>query len=279
MVRYHRTASRARTAVRTKEDMKSISSLLFLCLSVVPSLALADVAPEPGQTRVAYRYRVDSAIEGHTLVAYPTYTGKDDLLQVMSPGTDYRTVQGYRPGIYSVADADVTSLPKTSEEVRGFLEAHAAVCVKEVPRVFQVTSSDGFNEMVDVLHARLVDGKCKTSLASTVYSGNGKTGEGSVLANGKRSVPSPFGGDVPGVGDVGLDLSGATPAGDASPKPTTSSAGDGTSPADSSSTTKPRGGGCGACATSAAEAPVLPGAAAMTMLALAALLRRRSRSC
>ena len=47
------------------------------------------------------------------IVAYPTYASNGGSVEVLALDTDARTVQGYRPGIYSMtaADAAVGSLP------------------------------------------------------------------------------------------------------------------------------------------------------------------------
>lgn len=227
----------------------------------------ADVPPPPGRTRVAYRFRLDQAPEGRVIVAFPTYNFTDGApSQVLEVAKDYNTVQGYQPGIYSLDRADASALPKKYDEAKAFLESHAAVCLKQVPRVFEVPTGNGFNEVTDTFRVSMADGKCRTQLTSTTYRGNGKSGQGGVLSNGKRRVPAPFRGDVPPVTDSGLDLSAAAAGPIATPTaatPTDTTPTD-TTPTDASPPNQPsatpvapaaRSVGCAGC-TTAGQAPL-----------------------
>ncbi len=263
--------------------MKRVLALGFAALaSFSASSAHADLPPEPGHTRVNYQFQIDAAIDGRALVAFPIYnfTDNESHSQVLAAGTDVRPVQGYTPGIYSVATADVASIPKGQDEAEKFLKAHGALCLKHVPRVFDVPTSTGVDGITDVIHVSQSGVGCQASLAKTIYGGpGGKRGEGGADASGNRTPPAPFASGLPSLGDSGFALASTStppsqPASSAAPSALPSPS----TPSAPSAVDPPKGGaGCAGCAVSQSSAPW--GAVGLSaLLSLAAWRRRSARS-
>lgn len=168
----------------------SLAASLTASLGAGPS-ARADVAPPPGRTRVAYHYQLERPVEGRVVVAFATYTNSDSNAQVLEAGKEYSTVQGYRPGLYSLVPADAAALPKKYEEAKQSLETRGAVCLKQVPRVFEVPTAAGFNQVSDVFQITMVEGKCQTRLASTTYRGGDKTARAACSTTAGARCPRP----------------------------------------------------------------------------------------
>ncbi len=168
--------------------------------------ARADLPPPEGQTRVAYSFRVVGSVAGVVLVAFPTDAPNRGQYAQLELDKDWTLVQGFRPGIYSIASADFAALgDKDATEVRQILATKGRVCVKTVPRVFQVPEDTKVSAMTDVFRIDATPQACRVSLQKTIYTGpNGERGEGSVDESGQRIVPEPFGDDLPEVAGLGF---------------------------------------------------------------------------
>jgi len=262
--------------------MKLVAPALFALLALgLARPSRADVPPPPGYTRVAYSYQLSAPVEGRAIVAFPTYTNAGGVAEVMEGGKEYRTVQGYAPGLYSVARADADALPKGDEDVKKLLAARGVQCIKAMPRIYQVPIKNGFTQMRDVFRVTMNEGKCRTELVSTTYEGNGKKAEGGVLSNGTRNVPAPFAAfEIDPIGDIGIDLAGAPKASDApSPAPLDAPANGPSSPAapaEPPATHEPPSAGCAGCADTG-RSPSGDAWALGGLLALGAALQRRRR--
>jgi hypothetical protein len=250
----------------------------LVALAVAPP-ARGDLPPPPGYARVEYSYQLAAPVEGRAIVAFPTYGNDGAVAEVIEAGKQYRTVQGYAPGLYSLARADADALPKKEEEAKQLLGARAVQCIKAMPRVYQVPIKDGFTQMRDVFRITMNDAKCRTELVSTTYEGNGKKAEGGVLSDGTRRVPAPFAAfEVPPIGDIGLDLAGAQKASDAPPAPAPvdpppSDPQSPAAPSEPPATSEPPSAGCAGCA-GAGRSPSGGVWTTLGMLTLAATLRR-----
>jgi MYXO-CTERM domain-containing protein len=254
-------------------------------VSAVAGVARADLPPPDGMTRVDYTFEIDRAVEGRAIVAFPQYgTGDRSNVTVVEPGKSIRPFKGWTPGLYLVAQADVASIPRGDQEAaKTWLEAHARVCLKVVPRVFDIAKDTNVDEVRDVIHLEAKGDRCEAALVRSVYKSiDGKTVEGGVDASGDRTAPAPIGPGLPSVREAGFVAFSGPPS--PSPSPTSAPAAasaSSTSPATGPSATAvaPRApsSGCAGCTVtshaSRGGAAVVWGAA----LVLALLRRRRSR--
>ncbi len=176
-------------------------------LVVGAQTARADLPPPPGQVRVQYTVKVTGGGPDVALVAHPTYASGGGSVERVTPDGELRLWQGYRPGIYSVPAGEVGALiGKSGPEVDALLAAKAKLCVKRVPRVFQVEEQTRITAMTDVFHVEATATSCRATLVRTDYVGaNGERGAGGVDAQGNRLPPAPFTGEgLPRVEELGF---------------------------------------------------------------------------
>ena len=161
---------------------------------------------------MAYAFQVTGSVQGVELVAYPMNTGSGTARFLrLELDKEWRPVQGFVPGIYSLPAADAADLAlfdgKDDDALGRVLASKGHVCAKAVPRVFQVSVDTKIEAMVDVFRVDATPSGCRAALVKTLYSNaQGAHGEGSVDASGRRVPPEPFGDDLPEVGDLGFPL-------------------------------------------------------------------------
>lgn len=230
--------------------------------------ALADLPPPPGQTRVNYMLKVSGAPAGSVIVASPMYNSEGGSVVVVNDGAEVGFFQGYVPSVYTLSAADLPSVQGKGPEALAALNSKALVCIKKVPRVFQVPTVSRVTKMVDVFQIEVAEGVCKATLVKTLYSGaSGESGEGGVDASGKRTAPAPFVADeLPPIGDTSL-----APKGASAPAATGTAAANSDQPANAPAASQ---GGCAGCSAAGIGAS---GAGAAFLAALALLTGRRKR--
>jgi hypothetical protein len=254
-------------------------------------VARADLPPPPGQHRVDYSFEIDADVEGSAIVAFPQYgSGDASNVAVVEPGKAVRPFKGWTPGLYLLPKADVAGIPKGDQEAaKTYLASKAKVCLKEVPRVFQIAEATNVDKLHDVIHLAAKGPACEASLVKSLYTApDGKKAEGGVEASGQRRAPAPFDQGLPSVSEAGFTGMGVaqpspSPPPSPSPGPAASPAGStSSSPAPSGApapSAKPgaESGGCAGCTltetSSRGGAAFVAGAA----LAIAIVRRRRAR--
>lgn len=268
-----------------------LGAALFGLVAVSAGDARADLPPPPGQTRVGYSFRVTGTVKDAVLVAYPLYNSGGGTVVDIVFDKDLVPIQGWTPGIYSLSSADATALRAIQEpkDAADFLEKKAHVCVKSVPRLFNVPSATHVSSAVDVFQIDATATSCKASFAKSIYTGEkGEKGEGTVDAAGHRIVPAPFGKGLPDVGDLGFALDGKAPPTPSTPPTSSPSAAPSGVPSSTPSSfptaapqptddNAPKRGGCAGCIVSGSDdAPLFGGLLALGIVA-GLVSRRRNR--
>ncbi len=189
------------------------ATLTALTITLASANAMADVPPPDGETRVNYTFTIDGVPAGMVVVGFPAYNSKtpDTHVVRVHPGEDVQMFQGWTPGLWVVPSADAAGVTGNDDAVKAYLAAKGKPCLKQVPRIFTVSTVTGITKMADIIHLDASAGGCAATLANTRYEGPGGKGEGGIDSSGRRKPPPPFGGDVPDVRAAGFVLT-ADPA-------------------------------------------------------------------
>jgi hypothetical protein len=130
---------------------------------------VADVPTPPGITRMVYTARFTGKTEGVVLVAFPADHGGKGNVAPVALDQDLRSVQGYVPGIYSVTSEVAAQRigNESRQAVTALLAEKGHVCVKKIPRVFNVPTTDQITSIADVFQVSATTEARKTTFVKT----------------------------------------------------------------------------------------------------------------